>query len=173
MQSIDDLVQNYIPGYAYIFQLIEDQDKLKTCMNMLYDTYDRDTVGDRFKRLATKMGLKQIYGNNWTQIYRYTHIQHAPHEVLFRVRLPPRIYEGKRAYERVLHLYLKMRTRDDVFQRIQEMIDTCPRDQWVNLCQRFLQYYSRFERKLDDISTDVLIERLLASTSIQLHQDLQ
>lgn len=173
MQSIDDLVQNYIPRYANIFQLVKDQDKLKTCMELLYNTYDRDTLGDRFKRLATKMGLKQVYGDEWKNIYVYTHIHYAPHEVLFRVRLPPRMYNHKVAYERVLHLYLKMRTRDDVFQRIQEMIDTCPPDQWVNLCQRFLQYYSRFERKLDDISTGVLINGLLASTSIQLHQDLQ
>ena len=173
MQSIDDLVQEYIPRYAYIFQLIKNQDKLERCMNMLYDTYDRDTLGDRFKRLATKMGLKQVYGDEWKNIYVYTHIHYAPHEVLFRVRLPLRMYESKPAYERVLRLYLKMRTRDDVFRRIREMIDTCPPDQWVNLCQRFLQYYSRFERKLDDISTNVLINGLLASTPVRLHQDLQ
>lgn len=168
MQSIDDLVQNYIPRYANIFQLIEDQDKLKTCMNMLYDTYDRDTLGDRFKRLATKMGLKQVYGDEWKNIYVYTHIHYAPHEVLFRVRLPPHMYKHRIAYERVLHLYLKMRTRDDVFQRIQDMIHLCPPDQWVNFCQRFLQYYSRFEQELTDIPTDVLIQRLLSSTSTQL-----
>lgn len=88
-------------------QFVQDQGKLRQCVDILKDQYDEAKLSPRLLRLVTKMVLAERYGDRWKAIYKQIGGA-AGGQLVLNVQLPEHIMNNPLVFTNLRNIYYSM-----------------------------------------------------------------
>ena len=103
--SVEPLARDRLSRSA---QFVQDQGKLRQCVDILKSQYDEALLSPRLLRLVTKMVLAERYGeDNWKDIYKQIGGA-AGGQLVLNVELPAFIINKPQAFINLRNIYYSM-----------------------------------------------------------------
>ena len=103
-------------------QLVQDQGKLRQCVEILKQRYDEKKLVQRLLRLVTKMVLAEKYPNRWKYMYKQVHINGG--EFVLNIVMEPYVWTSRKfgnltqLYEGMLRAECDRERMNDFMQKL-------------------------------------------------------